>query len=103
MQQDDRPYKATFSESSLQSFTYKYESIIPPMARVYIDKPDYKNFQKKVEKFQLAITGRIQETSTKWLCDELGLHSLAKRYWRHKLIFFLQRSKLLRSSKITIC
>lgn len=31
------------------------------MARVYIDKPDYKNFQKKVEKFQLAITGRIQK------------------------------------------
>ena len=33
------------------------------------------------------ITGGIQGTSREWLYDELGLQSLVKRRWCHKLIF----------------
>ena len=36
----------------------------------------------------LAITGRIQGTSRERLYDKLGLHSLVKRLWRNKLVFF---------------
>ena len=36
----------------------------------------------------LAITGGIQGTSSERLYDELGLHSLAKIYWRNKLVLF---------------
>ena len=34
------------------------------------------------------ITGGIQGTSRERLYDELGLHSLLKRRWRNKLVFF---------------
>ena len=50
------------------------------------------NFQNKLEKVQyrvcLAITGGIQGTSRERLYDELGLHSLVKRRWCNKLVFF---------------
>ena len=38
----------------------------------------------------LAITGGIQGTSREWLYEELGLHSLVKRRWRNKLVFFIK-------------
>ena len=45
-----------------------------------------------MEKFQyracLAIPGGIQGTSRERLYDELALHSLVKRRWRNKLVFF---------------
>ena len=56
------------------------------------DKPNNESFQNKLEKFQyracLAITGAIQGTSGTKPYDELGLHSLIKRRWCNKLIFF---------------
>ena len=59
---------------------------------IYNDKPNNENFQNKVERVHyracLAITSAIQGTSREKLYDELGLHSLAKRRWRSKLIFF---------------
>ena len=36
----------------------------------------------------LAITAGIQGMSRKRIYDELGLHSLVKRRWRNKLVFF---------------
>ena len=36
----------------------------------------------------LAITSGIQGTSRERLYDELGLHSLVKRRWGNKLVFF---------------
>ena len=60
------------------------------MATYY--KPNNENFQNKIERIQyragLAITGAIQGTSREKVYDELGLHSLAKRRWLSKLIFF---------------
>ena len=60
---------------------------------ILYDKPSNDNFQNKMEKVQyrtcLAITGGIQGTSRERLYDELGLHSLVKRRWRNKLVFFL--------------
>ena len=60
---------------------------------IFYDIPENENFQNKLEKVQyracLAITGAIQGTSRQKLYDELGLHSLSKRRWRNKLIFFL--------------
>ena len=51
-----------------------------------------KMFRKKIEKVQyracLAMTGGIQGTSRAKLYDEVGLHSLIKRRWCNKLIFF---------------
>ena len=38
----------------------------------------------------LVITGGIQGTSRERLYDELGLHSLVKRRWRNKLVFFIK-------------
>ena len=59
---------------------------------ILYDKPNNENFQNKLEKVQyracLAITGAIQGTSRTKLYDELGLHSLIKRRWSNKLIFF---------------
>ena len=59
---------------------------------ILYDKPNNENFQNKLEKVQyracLAITGAIQGTSRTKLFDELGLHSLIKRRWCNKLIFF---------------
>ena len=59
---------------------------------ILYDKPNNENFQNKLEKVQyracLAITGAIQGTSRTKLYDELGLHSLIKRRWCKKLIFF---------------
>ena len=59
---------------------------------ILYDKPNNENFQNKLEKVQyrdcLAITGAIQGTSRIKLYDELGLHSLIKRRWCNKLIFF---------------
>ena len=59
---------------------------------ILYDKPNNGNFQNKLEKVQyracLAITGAIQGTSRIKLYDELGLHSLIKRRWCNKLIFF---------------
>ena len=61
---------------------------------IFYDIPENENFQNKLEKVQyracLAITGAIQGTSRQKLYDELGLHSLSKRRWRNKLIFFIK-------------
>ena len=38
----------------------------------------------------LAITGGMQGTSRERLYGELGLHSLVKRRWRNKLVFFIK-------------
>jgi len=72
-----------------------YKSFIRPhldYGDILYDKPNNENFQNKIEKVQyracLAITNAIQGTSRERLYDELGLHSLAKRRWRSKLIFF---------------
>ena len=59
---------------------------------ILYDKPSNDNFYNKWEKLQyracLAITGEIQGTSRERLYDELGLHSLVKRRWHNKLVFF---------------
>ena len=59
---------------------------------VTYEKPNNENSQNKIEKVQyracLAITGTIQGSSRVKIYDELGLHSLAKRRWGSKLIFF---------------
>ena len=72
-----------------------YKSFIRPhldYGDILYDKPSNDNFQSKMEKVQyracLAITGGIQGTSRERLYDELGLHSLVKRRWRNKLVFF---------------
>ena len=74
-----------------------YKSFIRPhldYGDILYDKPENENFQNKLEKVQyracLAITGAIQGTSRQKLYDELGLHSLNKRRWRNKLIFFIK-------------
>ena len=69
------------------------EDLISTMVIFYmINKPNKENFQNKLEKVQyracLSITGAIQGTSRTKLYDELGLHSLIKRRWCNKLIFF---------------
>ena len=55
-------------------------------------KLENENFQNKLEKVQyrasLAKTAAIQRTSRQKLYDRLGLHSLSKRRWCNKLIFF---------------
>ena len=72
-----------------------YRSIIRPHldhGDILYDKPNNVNFQDKIEKVRyracLAITGAIQGTSKEKIYDELGLHSLTKRRWHSKLIFF---------------
>ena len=72
-----------------------YKSFVRPHLNygdILYDKPNNENFQNKLEKVQyracLAITGAIQGTSRIKLYDELGLHSLIKRRWCNKLIFF---------------
>ena len=72
----------------------RYKSFIRPhldYGDFLHDKPSNDNFQEKMKKVQyrdsLAITGRIQGTSTERLYDEIGLHSLVKRRWRNKLVF----------------
>ena len=45
----------------------------------------------KVEyRARLSITGGIQGTSREQRYDELGLHSLIKRCWCSKLVFFIK-------------
>ena len=72
-----------------------YKSFVRPhldYGDILYDKPSNNNFQNKMEKVQyracLAITGGIQGTSRERLYDELGLHSLVKRRWRNRLVFF---------------
>ena len=72
-----------------------YKSFVRPhldYGDILYDKPNNENFQNKLEKVQyracLAITGAIQGTSKTKLYDELCLHSLIKRRWCNKLIFF---------------
>ena len=72
-----------------------YKSFIRPYldyGDILYDKPSNDNFQNKMKKFQyracLAITGGIPGTSRERLYDELALHSLVKRRWRNKLVFF---------------
>ena len=59
---------------------------------ILYDKPNNEDFQNKLGRVQyracLVITGEIQGTSRTKLYDELGLHSLIKRRWCNKLIFF---------------
>ena len=72
-----------------------YKSFVRPhldYGDILYDKPNNENFQNKLENVQyracLEITGAIQGTSRIKLYDELGLHSLIKRRWCNKLIFF---------------
>ena len=72
-----------------------YKSFIRPnldYGDILYDKANNENFQNKIEKLQyracLAITGAIQGTSREKNYDKLGLHSLAKRRWQSKFIFF---------------
>ena len=72
-----------------------YKSFVRPHLNygdILYDKRSNDNFQSKMEKVQhracLAITGGIQGTSRERLYDELGLHSVVKRRWRNKLVFF---------------
>ena len=72
-----------------------YKSFVRPhldYGDILYHKPNNENFQNKLEKVHdracLAITGAIQGTSRIKLYDELGLHSLIKRRWCNKLIFF---------------
>ena len=76
-----------------------YKSIIRPhldYGDILYDKPNNEIFLDKIDqKVQyrtcLAITGAIQGTlarSKEKIYDELGLHSLTKRRWHSKLIFF---------------
>ena len=62
------------------------------MAIFYVINQKMKIYRKKIEKVQhrvyLAITGAIQGTSKAKLYDKLSLHSLIKRRWYNKLIFF---------------
>ena len=74
-----------------------YKSFIRPhldYGDILYDKTSNDNFQSKIEKVQyrvcLEITGGIQGTSREWLYDELDLHSLVKRRWRNKLVFFIK-------------
>ena len=59
---------------------------------ILYDKPNNENFQNKLQNVQykacLTITGGIQGTSRTKFYDDLGLHSLIKRRWCNKLIFF---------------
>ena len=75
------------------AFLTIYKSFIRPhldYGDILYDKLNNENFQTKVEKVQcracLSITGAIQGTLREKVYDELGLHSLAKRRWRSKLI-----------------
>ena len=74
---------------------------------ILYDKPNNENFQNKLEKVQyracLAITGAIQGTSRTKLYDELSLHSLIKRCWCNKLIFFIFRFPLSNKLFLKIC
>ena len=72
-----------------------YKSFFRPhldYGNILYDKPNNENFQSKIERVQYrefwAITGVIQRTSKEKNYDELGLHSLTRRRWRSKLIFF---------------
>ena len=61
---------------------------------ILYDKPNNEKFQNKIEKVQyracFAITSATQGTSREKSLDELGLHSLAKRHLRGKLILFIK-------------
>ena len=72
-----------------------YKSFVRPHLNygdILYDKPNNENFQNKSENVQyracLVTTGAIQGTSRTKIYDELGLHSLIKRRWCNKLIFF---------------
>ena len=74
-----------------------YKSFIRPYldyGDILYDKPNNENLQNKIEQVKyracLAITLAIQETYREKSYDELGLHSLAKRRWRSKIIFFMK-------------
>ena len=61
---------------------------------IIYDKQENECFQNKLEKVQyricLAIIGAIQGTSRQKLYDKLGPHSLSRRRWRNKVIFFYE-------------
>ena len=63
---------------------------------ILYDKPNNKNFQKKIEKAQcrawLAITGATQGTPKEKNYDELGLHSPTNGLWHSKLYSYLDFS-----------
>ena len=72
-----------------------YKSFVRPHLNyggILYDNPNKENLQNKSEKVLyracLSITSAIQGTSKDKLYDELGLHSLIKRRWCNKLIFF---------------
>ena len=83
-----------------------YKSFVRPhldYGDILYDTLNNENVQKKIEKVQyracLAMTGGIQGTSRAKLYDEVGLHSLIKRRWCSKLIFF---HKIVMSTNIQI-
>ena len=78
-----------------------YKSFVRPHLNygdILYDKPSNENFQNKSENVQyrscLVTTGAIQGTSRTKIYDELGLHSLIKRRWFNKLIFFYKIFKI---------
>ena len=61
---------------------------------ILYDKPETENFQNKLEKAQyracLATTGAMQGTLRQKLYNKPGLHSLSRRRWFSKQIFFIK-------------
>ena len=84
MEQNNSSYWTTLNESSSKCLLTMYKSFVRPhlgYGDILYDKPNNENFQNKLD----AIQGTTSRTK---LYDELGLHSLIKRRWCNKLIFF---------------
>ena len=72
-----------------------YKSYVRPhldYADIIYDQPHNDSFCDRIESIQynasLAITGAIRGTSRERLYQELGLESLGKRRWYHRLVWF---------------
>ena len=87
-----RRLSISLPQNALLTIYKSFERLHLDYGDILYDKPNNENFQDKLEKVQyrayLAITAEIQGTSRIKLYDELGLHSLIKRRWCNKLIFF---------------
>ena len=87
-----------------------YKSFLRPhldYGDILYDKPSNDGFQNKMEKVQyracLTITGGVQGTSREQLYDELRLHSLVKRCWCNKLVFFYKTVNCLLPDNLYSC
>ena len=90
-----RKLSVNVSRKALLIYTNCLLDLILTMVIFYMINQKMKIF--KLEKVQyracLPITGAIQETSRQRLYKKLGLHSLNKRCWHNKLIFFKKNIK----------